>query len=397
MDRPHHTTICYADCFSGISGNMFLGALIHAGFKRSVLHRELEKLHIDGYHIVVKEKTDQSISALKLTVNCTSSRKIRTLPTILNILNNSELDPQVIEEAAAVFQLLAAAEAKVHGIDINDVHFHEIGALDTIIDVVGTIVGLRQLGIDQLVCSSLPTGHGFIKCAHGLLPIPAPAVCELLRGIPTYGLNIRQELITPTGAALVAALADDFGPMPPITITATGYGAGSHILDNDQPNFLRLIIGKPIHITEQLQVDIIETNLDDCSPETFPHLYELLFERGALDVTLTPVHMKKGRPGFTLQVVCSAAAAHTLKETILAETTAIGLRFRKEQRWALARKKIRVNTPWGQIYAKKVRTPSKTVIYPEYEECHLIANRHRIPLQEVYNVVRNSRVEENNE
>jgi hypothetical protein len=367
---------------------MLLGALLHAGLDRQFLAEELAKLHLDGLECLIEEKSDNGITGIKVTIGSECRQELRTLPAILQILEKSGLDQALKDRASDVFKSLARAEAKVHAIPMDKVHFHEVGALDTIVDVVGTIIGLHHLGISRLYCSFLPVSHGFVKCAHGLLPLPAPAVCELLTGIPTYGVDLQQELVTPTGAALIATLVDDYGPLPPMTITATGYGAGSHTLTHGQPNLLRIIIGKDISLTEEQSVEVIETNLDDWSPEGFPYLCELLFGQGALDVTLCPIQMKKGRPGFSLQVISSPASAHLLKDIILSETTAIGLRYRKEFRRTLQREKIEVMTRWGRIVAKKVYTPTGTVIYPEYEECRKIASKFKVPLQEVYSEVK---------
>lgn len=385
--------IGYADCFSGISGDMLLGALIHAGLDRGHLTAELAKLRLPGLDMQITETTVQSIGCVQVKVNSERRQELRTLPAILALLQGSALDAKTIDRASEVFRALAKAEAKVHNIAVEQVHFHEVGALDTIVDVVGTVFGLQQMGIRRLVSSPLPTGHGFVECAHGLLPLPAPAVCELLQGIPTYGVELRQELVTPTGAALIATLADSFGPLPPLTIAATGYGAGSRVLTNGQPNLLRLIIGDAVDVIENQIVEVIETNLDDWSPEGFPHLTELLFALGAVDVTLTPVHMKKGRPGFTLQVISPPEKAHPLKQTILAHTTAIGLRFRREERQTLPRQIVAVTTRWGEINAKKVLTPAGWVVHPEYEECRKVALRYDVPLSEVYNEVRYAGIE----
>ncbi|HBG20409.1 MAG TPA: nickel pincer cofactor biosynthesis protein LarC [Desulfobulbaceae bacterium] len=380
--------IAFADCFSGISGDMLLGALLHAGLDARVLTDELGKLHLPGLVFTVEARTLQGIGCMKVEINSDRRQDLRTLPAILHLLESSSLDEQVVARASAVFRTLARAEAKVHCIAEDQVHFHEVGALDTIVDVVGAVIGLQHLGIDRLIASPLPLSHGFVQCAHGLLPLPAPAVCELLQGIPTYGVDLREELVTPTGAALIATLADGFGTMPPMTVRATGYGAGSRTLANHQPNLLRLIIGEDCEAGESQVVEVIETNIDDWSPEAFPHLCDLLFARGALDVTLASVLMKKGRPGFSLQVISPPAFAHPLKETILTETTAIGLRFRRESRRTLPREKVTVATRWGEIAAKKVQTPAGTVIYPEYEACREIALRHQVTLPEVYHEVR---------
>ena len=383
--------IAYLDCFSGVSGDMLLGALLHAGLDRKILTEELAKLHLEGLEFRVEEKSVNAISGVKITISSDRRQELRTLPGILHILEKSELEQTVINRASEVFRTLARAEAKIHAIPMDRVHFHEVGALDTIVDVVGTIIGLHHLGITRLFCSSLPTSHGFVNCAHGLLPLPAPAVCELLQGVPTYGVDLQQELITPTGAALVATLVEGFSPLPPMAITATGYGAGSHTLTNGQPNLLRIIIGKATSLTEEQSVEVIETNLDDWSPEGFPYLCELLFGQGALDVTLAPIQMKKGRPGFSLQIISPPAYAHLLKDLVFSETTAIGLRFRKESRRTLQREKVTVTTKWGEVLAKKVYTPTGTIIYPEYEECRKLASQHKVPLQDVYNEVRSNR------
>lgn len=367
---------------------MLLGALLHAGLDRQLLTDELERLRLPGLVFSAESRTVNGIGCIKIEIDSARRQDLRTLPAILRLLAESSLEAPVTERAAAVFQRLARAEAKVHGIPEDQVHFHEVGALDTIVDVVGAVIGLRRLGIDRLIASPLPLCRGFVRCAHGLLPLPAPAVCELLEGVPTYGLDLEEELVTPTGAALIASLADSFGSLPPMTIRTTGYGAGSRTLANGQPNLLRLIIGETGEAEECQVVEVIETNIDDWSPEGFPHLTELLFTRGALDVTLHPVMMKKGRPGFTLQVICPPAFAQPLKETILAETTAIGLRFRRESRRTLLRERVTVSTRWGEIAAKQVETPAGTVIHPEYEACREVALRHRVPLPEVYQEVR---------
>jgi uncharacterized protein (TIGR00299 family) protein len=380
--------IAYADCFSGISGDMLLGALLHCGIDQKLFRNELDKLALGEFDFLVEEKTVQSISSCKVTICSQRRQELRTLPALMEILDRSGLDDAVATKSAAVFRTLAEAEAKVHGIAVEKVHFHEVGALDTIVDVVGTIIALHQMRVLKLVSSPLPMGRGFVNCAHGRLPLPAPAVCELLRDIPVYGVEIQQELVTPTGAALIKTLAEEFGPMIPMTVSATGYGAGSHVLPDNQPNLLRLITGYAQHVDENQIIEVIETNLDDWSPEIFPFLCDHLFTKGALDVSLTSILMKKGRPGFTLQVICSPVHTLDMKNIILTETSAIGLRFRKEDRQTLAREEVTLMTPWGKIKAKKVQTPSGPVIYPEYEECKKIAIHHHIPLQEVYNEVR---------
>ncbi len=383
----HSGKIAYADCFSGISGDMLLGALLHAGLDEDFLRSELGKLGLDDLILHVELSSRQSISCRKISISQGRRQDLRTLPAIVKILDQSTLDLEICKKSCAVFRALAEAEAKVHGIPVDRVHFHEIGALDTIVDIVGAIIGLHYLGITRLISSPLPLGNGFVQCSHGRLPLPAPAVCELLQGVPSYGVDIQKELVTPTGAALIAVLADEFGPIPPMTITATGYGAGSHSLPNDQPNLLRLLIGDPRDAVEAQTVTVIETHLDDWNPEGFPHLCDLLIARQALDVSLSACQGKKGRPGFHLQVICTPATSTILQNTLLSETTAIGLRFREEQRKTLPREMITVTTPWGKILAKKVDTPRGSVIYPEYEECRRTALENKISLDEVYRAV----------
>ncbi len=378
---------CYFDCFSGVSGDMLLAALLHAGVDRSVLLSELKKLHLDGLDFQVNEKKVNSISGLKVDIDSEKRQDLRTLPTIVELISRSGLEPNIINRATEVFTVLARAEAKVHGISVDKVHFHEVGALDTIVDIVGVLICLSLLKVSRVVCSSLPTGSGFVNCDHGLLPLPAPAVCELLQDVPTYGVELRQELITPTGAALIKVLADSFGPLPPMIIKTSGYGAGSHVLENGQPNLLRCIIGTSEEVVESQKVEIIETNLDDWSPEGFPYISELLFQSGALDVSLHPIQMKKGRPGFTLQVISTAPYSQKLKEIIFSETTSIGLRFRQENRATLVREKVSVSTKWGNVTAKQVRSSNSITIYPEYEECRKIAILHNVPLKQVYQEV----------
>lgn len=383
----HFGRIAYADCFSGVSGDMLLGALLHAGLDEKLLRSELARLNLADAGLETERTSRQSIACIKVTISDKRRQELRTLPAIRRLVENSGLNPSIRARSLAVFQALAEAEARVHGIPVDRVHFHEIGALDTIFDVVGTVIGLHHLGISRLIVSPLPLGGGFVQCAHGLLPLPAPATCELLHGVPTYGVDIGKELVTPTGAALVKVLADDFGTMPAMAITATGYGAGSHMLPRDQPNLLRLVIGNSLDVAESQMVTVLETRLDDWNPEIFPHLCELLLQRGALDVTLSGDLGKKGRPGFQLQVICRPADNAVLQETLLSETTAIGLRFRHEQRRTLVRETVRVSTPWGEIAAKKVATPRGEVVYPEYEECRKTALLHDVPIDAVYRAV----------
>ena len=377
-------TIAYLDCFSGISGDMFLGALLDAGLPLTELQSQLSLLGLDGYTLTVGKKSCGAIAATTLAVQSAESHPHRTLADIRRLITASRLAEPVKETALAIFALLAEAEAKVHGKPVETVHFHEVGGIDSIVDIVGAAIGLEALKITRLHCAPLPMPRGWVQCAHGLLPLPAPAVCELLQGVPTYGVELSQELVTPTGAAIVKALATGYGPMPPMTMTGVGYGAGSQELANGQPNLLRLVLGTARTAVEAQEVEVVETHLDDWSPETFPYLSERLFALGALDVALIPIQMKKGRPGFLLRVICDRAASLAIKECILSETTAIGLRFRTEQRWTLPREIGTVPTRWGEVKVKKVTTPAGEVFTPEYEDCRRVAIAHNVSLKAVY-------------
>jgi uncharacterized protein (TIGR00299 family) protein len=388
MNAP--STIAYLDCFSGISGDMLLGALLHAGLDENLLLKELGKIKKIDFELSVENQLRSGISCKQVTIHSPSRQQFRHLGNILNLLGESSLSPAIIQKASKIFTRLAEAEAKIHNVPLDKIHFHEVGAVDTIVDIVGTLLGFRELGIEQIICSPLPMSHGFVRCAHGNIPLPAPAVCELLRDIPVYGVEQEKELVTPTGAVLAAGLANSFGKIPAMTVKDIGYGAGSHELAGDQPNLLRLIIGEATAIQESGVVEIIETNLDDWNSEGFPYLCDLLLAKGALDVSLSPLIMKKGRPGQLLRVITDPAHGLELKQIILSETTAIGVRFRKEERITLAREAVMVSTPWGEIVAKKVQTPKGMVIYPEYESCRKVAETNKIPLARVYQSVANT-------
>ena len=387
MSPTGQPLIAYADCFSGVSGDMFLGALIDAGLGLEELQAELGKLRLEEFTLQSFKQQDHAISATRLEIQTDKSDGARTWKDIRALIEHSELHGAIKEKSLRVFTCLAEAEAKIHGCPADAVHFHEIGGLDSIIDILGSVIGLHTLGIEQLITSPLPMPRGWIRCDHGLLPLPAPAVCEILKDVPVYGVTIDQELVTPTGAALVKSLSSGFGDFPAMKILQTGYGAGSCKLDGDRPNLFRLIIGHERQVPERQEVEIIETNLDDWSPECYPHLCQQLFSLGALDVSLTPIHMKKGRPGFMLQVITAPGRSLKIKHTILSETTAIGLRFRHEKRMTLPRKTGSVKTPWGPVQAKRVETPAGSVLYPEYEDCRRLALENQIPLKDVYAAV----------
>ena len=384
MMRIKQVQTAYADCFSGVSGDMFLGALLDAGLLLEHLQAELAPLNLGEFSLQTLKLQDHGISGTRIVISTEETGQARTWKDIRKLIAQSDLHGNVKEKSLGVFSCLAEAEARIHGCRPDDVHFHEIGGLDSLIDIIGSVIGLEFLGIDRLVVSPLPMPRGWVHCNHGILPLPAPAVCEILTDVPVYGSAIPQELVTPTGAALVKTLGSDFGNFPVMRIKRTGYGVGSRKFPGDMPNMLRLIIGLEQKADEVQEVEVIETNLDDLSPELFPHLCEQLFSAGALDVSLIPVHMKKGRPGFLLHVITDPARSWDIKNCIFAETTSIGLRFRREKRMTLPRNTGTVNTRWGPIAVKRVAHGSGYFLYPEYEDCRRVALENRIPLKEVY-------------
>jgi uncharacterized protein (TIGR00299 family) protein len=386
MTKDYGSIIAYADCFSGISGDMFLGALLDCGLSEEVLTAELAQLAIHDYRLQIHREVVAGISATRFTVEVLGEQPPRSWREIRKLITQSGLNTAVRDKALTVFSLLAEAEARVHGCRPEEVHFHEVGAADSIIDIVGAAIGMTHLGIEYLVSSPLPMPRGWISCAHGNLPLPAPAVCEILQGFEVYGVDTDRELVTPTGAALMKGLSRSCGQFPTMVMDRTGYGSGGH-QENDRPNLFRLVLGKTTTASEAREVEVIETNLDDWSPEGFPYLLECLFKAGALDVNLVPMQMKKGRPGFLLRVITAPAHALRIKEVIFSETTTIGLRFRTEQRMTLPRKTGSVPTPWGPVAVKKVETPRGPVLYPEYEACRQTAEKNRLPLQDVYAAV----------
>ena len=377
----------YLDCFSGASGNMLLGALLDAGLHEDSLRNTINALNIKGCKVSISRVTNNSLAATHVQVNVQEEQPHRHLQDILNIIRGADLSDQVQQKAIAVFRALAEAEATVHGCNLEEVHFHEVGAADALVDIVGVVFGFQHLGISKVCCSPLPMPHGWINCAHGELPAPAPATCRLLQDKPVYGVDLEEELVTPTGAALIHILADNFGPMPPMHLKHIGYGAGSRERSDGRPNLLRLILGEANHPDEAQQVEVIETALDDWNPETWPHVAEQMFHSGALDVILIPVQMKKGRPGFLLKVICEPAHAAAVKQSILSETSSIGLRFHTEQRLTLPREIVTLETRFGPLQAKKIATPAGTVITPEFEDCRRVALEKGIPIKDVYSEI----------
>ncbi|NQT51977.1 nickel pincer cofactor biosynthesis protein LarC [bacterium] len=389
----------YFDPFSGASGDMILGALLDAGLDLDALRAELATLPLHGYHIEAEKVTRHGIAATKCDVVLDHHHhdddhgghhhhEHRGLSDVLAVIDGSTLPDADKERAGAVFRRLAAAEAKVHACSVEDIHFHEVGAVDAIVDIVGAVVGLRLLGVEQVASGPLRTGTGFVQCAHGRLPVPAPATAELLGGFPSVGTDLEGELTTPTGAALLTTLADVFGPRPPMTLDAIGYGAGTRESES-VPNLLRACLGDATPFgadgTESDQVLVLEANLDDLSPEIAGHAIERLLDAGALDAFLTPIQMKKSRPGVLLSVIAQPQDAAALEDIILRETSTFGLRRTPASRRKLRREWVEAATPYGTVRVKLGRIGDDIVqAAPEYEDCRRAAAEHHVPLKAVY-------------
>lgn len=373
----------YLDCFSGISGNMTLGALLHAGLDADVLRRELARLPLAGYTVKTTELTRGSITGVYCDVVVEDKQPARNLKAILAIIEASTLSSKIQEKSRKIFELLGEAEALIHGVDISEVHFHEVGAVDSIVDIVGAVVGFDSLGIDRVEASPVNVGQGTVKTAHGTLPVPAPATVALLKGKPSYAAGPQLELTTPTGAAILAGLCAGFGGQPLMQVEQVGYGLGSADPPG-WPNSLRIIIGE----TDAASNDfcwMIESNIDDMNPELYGHVMDLLFERGALDVFLTPMVMKKGRPATRISVLAPLDREEKMARTLLLETTALGVRRYRIERRMLTRQSVTVETEFGTL-AVKIGILNGAVVNraPEYEVCRRVAREKGVPLKEVY-------------
>ncbi len=378
--------LCY-DCFSGISGDMNLGAMIDLGVEKSFLINELNKLNLPGWELTEQKDQRHGISGTKVTVRQTRHEHAhRHLADIEKIINDSALDTKTKELSLKIFMKIAVAEAAVHGISIDHVHFHEVGAVDSIIDVVGAAICFNSLNVDAVHVSPVELGSGFVICDHGKLPVPAPATAEIIKGLPVKKGGVGFEATTPTGAAIIAALGTDFNPGFLVKIEKTAYGVG-HKDNPDVPNLLRVFLGETVaeagsgHDAIQL-----ECNIDDMNPEFYEHVAEQLFKAGASDVFLTNIIMKKNRPGIVLNIICESELEEKLKHIVFTETTTLGIRvfpFRKE---TLVRKYETVSTVYGDIRAKVSYYKDEEVSRkPEYDDCKRIAVEKGVPLKKVYN------------
>src|SRR5450432_2871248 len=378
--------LAYFDCFSGISGDMTLGALVDAGVSAELLRAELRVLQVPGWELSTEKVWKNGMSATQVLVKTEDQQKHRSLSTILEILKTSQLAAPVRERASAIFTKLGEAEAHVHDAPIEKVHFHEVGAVDAIVDIVGACIGFDALGIDRFACSPLNVGGGTAKMAHGVLPVPAPATASLLKGKPTYSNGVQRELVTPTGAAIIATLCDSAGPQPSMTVNAIGYGAGTADLEG-QPNVLRIMIGesavKAVPGYDE-EISVIEANLDDMNPQIYGYFLERALAAGALDVYTTPVQMKKSRPGTLITVLCKPHEEEKFQEMLFAETTTLGVRSTRAQRRILPREWVKVTTKYGEVRVKVARVDGQVrQASPEVEDCRKLAEEKNVPLQKV--------------
>jgi uncharacterized protein (TIGR00299 family) protein len=375
----------YFDCFSGASGDMILGACLDAGLPLDALRAALGKLNMAGYTLAASKVRKQGFAAtsFQVDVDPQADKPHRHLKHVRQIIEESSLSDAVKQRAIRIFTRLAEAEAAAHGTTLEHVHFHEVGAIDAIVDVVGACVAMDALGIDEVRCSPIPTGHGTVTCEHGVLPVPAPGTAALLKGVPLAECDEPGELTTPTGAAILTTLATAYCAMPAMTIECVGYGAG-HREGKTRPNVLRLFIGRGEGPSEADEVAVIEANVDDSTPEAIGYALEKLLAAGALDAFATPIYMKKNRPAVTVSVLAEPARQQELEAILFAETTTFGIRSYRAGRRKLDRSHVEVDTSHGRIRLKVGRRDGKVVtVSPEFDDCRAAAERAGVPLREV--------------
>ncbi len=383
--------IAHFDCFSGISGDMFAGALIDAGLDFGELSRELHGLSLPGFRVRAERVTRRGLSATHFIVDADETNHHRDLAAILSLINSSSCRDDVKRNAAAIFERLAQAEARAHGISVDEVNFHEVGAIDSIVDIVAAAAAVRLSGIDRVYASAIPLGGGTAATAHGPIPIPAPATLALLEGVPVCEGPCRRELTTPTGAAIISHFSSGFGPIPAMRLTASGTGAGT--ADLDHPNVLRVLIGEAEgdSAADGETVILFETNIDDMNPEFYDHVTDRLFEAGALDVFITPVIMKKFRPAAVLSVLGTGARADDIENVLFSETTTAGIRVSRLERRVLGRSFADVGTPYGTVRVKILTRGGRAVtVSPELDACRAAAAASGAPLKDVYAAARSA-------
>jgi uncharacterized protein (TIGR00299 family) protein len=373
----------YFDCFAGASGDMILGALVDAGVDSQTLRDQLDLLGLSGWKIDFQKVDRSGISSTYAQVQTAHEHAHRHLSDILKIIYESRLSQSVKDRAALIFSRLAEAESRVHNEPVEKIHFHEVGALDAIIDVCGAAIGFDLLGIENFISSPLRVGHGMARMAHGQFPIPPPAVAELLKGKPIFAGEFEGEFVTPTGAAIIASVCKRFENLPALRVDAAGYGAGTRNL-KDFPNALRVLVGEDEALTSADETLLmIETNIDDMSPQLFGYVIDRAFELGALDCYLTQTQMKKNRPGSLISILCRPQERERFLQLLFAETTTIGARSYEVQRRALARETIAVQTQFGRIDVKVVHTNGAAKAMPEFDQCRAAAAAANVPLREV--------------
>jgi pyridinium-3,5-bisthiocarboxylic acid mononucleotide nickel chelatase len=384
--------IAYGDLIGGISGDMFVGAMLDLGLPLHRLKSELQKIPTLKYRLEVTNKTIHSIRATQFHVICPHQETARSWKQIRRLIAGSSLHPTVKETGIDIFSRLAEAEGKIHGIDPGNVHFHEIGATDSIVDIMAAATGAQELGIDAFHFSPIPLGRGLSHALHGPLPVPGPATLELLRGIPVQGIELDSETVTPTGAAIVRSLGKSFGVLPNMTMEKIGYGTGQKNFPN-RPNLFRLVIGTDALPWSQEEMLVIETNIDDMNPEFYDYVFDRLFAAGARDVFLSSIQMKKNRPGSLLRVIAEPTDREALTRILLSETSTLGVRYYPVGRVILKRKSEKLKTRYGTIGVKVVEEPDGTQrVAPEYDDLKRVAAAKNIPLKLLYDeVVRSSK------
>jgi pyridinium-3,5-bisthiocarboxylic acid mononucleotide nickel chelatase len=376
--------IAYFDCFSGASGDMILGALVDAGLSPVSLRKELKKLEIPTVRLEIKKVLKQGISATRVIVKGKGEKHHhRSLRELVKIVDQSAVDEEIKEKSKEIFLRIASVEAKIHQRPVDEIHFHEIGGLDSVVDIVGAVWGIRRMGIEAVYVSKVNVGSGFVECEHGLLPVPAPATLALMTGKPIYSSGVERELLTPTGAALLTSLGSEFGPIPSMEVERIGCGAGRD--DLPHPNLLRLMIGKMTPAAGQEKVTVVETNIDDMNPQFYDHVMERLLEMEVHDVFLTPILMKKNRPATLLTIICPSEKLPGVSGFLFRETTTLGLRWHVEERACAQREFVTLPTPHGKIRFKLARWEGKPVnLAPEYEDCRKLALKRGVSLKEVF-------------
>jgi len=376
--------IAYFDCFSGASGDMILGALIDAGLSPRLLREELKKLRLPSVHLKATRVLKGGLSATQVIVEGKGEKKShRTLKEMLRIIDRSTLEPGIKEKSEEIFRRIASAEGEIHRRPMEDIHFHEIGGLDSVVDIVGAVWGVRRMGIDRIYVSRVNVGTGFVKCEHGTLPVPAPAALSLMKGVPIYSSGVEKELLTPTGAVLLSTLGSEFGNLPPMKVEQVGYGAGRSELPH--PNLLRVMIGTLEAAAGMERVMVIETNIDDMNPQFYDYVMEKLLALGVMDVFVTPILMKKNRPATLLTVICQVERLPSVTHFLLKETTTLGMRWHEEERVRADREILVVQTKHGAIRFKLARWEGSPInLSPEYEDCKRLATRKGVPLKDIF-------------